>query len=466
MRDRLLEFVGLLRHNGVRVSTAEVLEALRAVEHVGLSHAADLREALMITLIKRREDQAPFEELFDLYFFRPGAFRGGEAPLLEALKAQGLSEDELEQVLALLADEAARLDPTARTALGLRRGQLESLLRLAGVHIDWSRLLSPLQVGFFAQQVLERMKVQQAETSLRGVGQRLARALGEERAAQVMAHVEDNLAKLRGAVRDHVRDEFQKRNLQYMEQLRSQLLSQKPFTQLSEQEVRRLREEVRRLALKLRAAASLRPKKKQRGRLDVRQTLRGALRSGGVPFALRWRTRRVDRPRLVVLCDISDSVRHVSRFMLQFAYTLQELFEKVRSFVFVADIADATDLFARHELSRAVDLCSLGGVVNVYANSNYGRALRQFAEEHLSVVTSKTTVLIIGDGRSNYHPPEAWALGKIRARAKRVLWLNPELPSGWAFGDSAMRDYEPHVTRVEVVTNLESLHRVVDKLVL
>lgn len=466
MKDRLLEFAGLLRHNGVRVSTAEVLEALRAVEHVGLERAEDLRGALQATLIKRQEDEAPFTELFDLFFFRPGTFRGGDAPLIAALRDQGVSEDELEQLLAILADEASRLDPTARLALGLRRGQVESLLRLAGVHIDWSRLLSPLQVGFFSQQLLDRLRFRQAEQSLGGVGQRIERALGAARAAQVMAQVKDNLARLRASVRQHVQEEFQKRNLQYMEQLRSQILAQKPFSQLSEQDVRRLREEVRRLALKLRATASLRPRRVRRGRLDVRQTLRQALRAGGVPFVLRWRRQRIDRPRLVVLCDISDSVRHVSRFMLQFAYTLQELFEKVRSYVFVADVADATDLFARHELHRAVDLVSLGGAVNVYANSNYGRAFRQFVEEHLSVVTSKTTVLIIGDGRSNYHPPEAWALARIRARARRVLWLNPEPPSGWAFGDSAMRDYEPHVTRVEVVTNLESLHKVVDRLVL
>ena len=111
-------------------------------------------------------------------------------------------------------------------------------------------------------------------------------------------------------------------------------------------------------------------------------------------------------------------------------------------------------------------MVAAGGAVNVFANSNYGRAFRQFVDEHLEAVTGKTTVLIIGDGRSNYFPSEAWALGRVRARAKRVLWLNPEPPSGWVFGDSAMRDYEPHVTKVEVVNNLESLHRVVDGLLL
>ena len=102
--------------------------------------------------------------------------------------------------------------------------------------------------------------------------------------------------------------------------------------------------------------------------------------------------------------------------------------------------------------------------MSVAANSNYGRALRQFVEKHLDTVTSRTTVLILGDGRSNYFPSEAWALARVKARARRILWLNPEQPSSWMFGDSAMKDYLPHVQRAEVVSNLASLRRVIDEL--
>ncbi|HNO69653.1 MAG TPA: VWA domain-containing protein, partial [Pseudomonadota bacterium] len=107
-----------------------------------------------------------------------------------------------------------------------------------------------------------------------------------------------------------------------------------------------------------------------------------------------------------------------------------------------------------------------GAIVSVASNSNYGRALRQFVEKHLEAVTSRTTVIVIGDGRSNYFPSEAWALARVKARARHVLWLNPEQPSSWSFGDSAMRDYLPHVSRAETVTNLQSLRRVIDELLL
>ena len=178
------------------------------------------------------------------------------------------------------------------------------------------------------------------------------------------------------------------------------------------------------------------------------------------------RKRKLERPRLVIMLDVSDSVRHVARFMLQFVYTLQDMFSKVRSFIFVADLGETTDLFKRHPIERAVDLAYSGAVINVYANSNFGRAFQTFSTRFLDAVTGKTTVLVIGDGRNNYNPSHASCLSDIRARAKRLLWLNPEPPLSWGFGDSAMRDYEPHTDKVVVAHNLASLQRVINELVL
>lgn len=468
MQDKLQTFVALLRKNGVRTSTAELLDATRALQVIGFSDPQLVRGALAATLIKREEDHAAFSELFDLFFFRPGQFlrQTDESPLLAALREQGLDEDELEHVLALLADQAAQMDPTARMALGLRRGGMETLLRLAGVRIDFGRLVNPLQIGFFTQQVLEQLKFRQADSELRALGQRLLPALGEQRSAQIMELIERNLGTLRTTVRSYVKTEFEKRNLNYADQMRRELLSEKSFARMSIEELHKLQREVERLAQKLRTMASLRPKQQRRGRLDMRRTLREAMATQGLPFRLRLRRRRVEKPRLVVLCDVSDSVRQVSRFMLQFAYTLQELFSKVRSFVFVSDLGETTDLFSRFELDEAIRRAYSGAVINVFANSNYGRAFHQFVDRHLDAVTTRTTVIIIGDGRSNYFPPEAWALERVKARARHVLWLNPEQPSSWAFGDSAMRDYQPHLSRVEVVNNLASLSRIIDELVL
>jgi uncharacterized protein len=464
----LLEFVRLCRKNGMRVSTAEVLDLVRAVREVGLEDPDTLRGAMQATLCKRTADEAAFTELFELFFFRRGEFLKAQegAPLIEALRAQGLSDEEIEHLVAMLADEAARMSPLARSGMGLRRSTVEALIRLAGVRVDFERLQNPLQIGFFTQQVLDQLGFRQLPEEMGGLEERLRRKLGDERARQVLRAANDNLDRVRSQVRGYVSDEFERRNLQYVEQMRRQILAHKPFGAMSDVELMRMRHEVTRLAKKLKQMQSLRRKIERRGRLDARRTLRRALASGGVPFQLKHRKRRVEKPRLVVLCDISDSVRHVSRFMLQFAYTLQELFSQVRSFVFVSDLGECTDLFKKHELQKAVDVAYGGGVINVYANSNFGRAFRTFVEKHLEIVTPRTTVIVIGDARNNYNAPEAWALADIRARARRVLWLNPEPPLSWSFGDSAMRDYEPHCTKVETVNNLEALSKVVDRLVL
>ncbi len=470
MLERLLEFLALLRKNGVRLSTAETLDALRAVEAVGIDDPGVLQHALAATVCKRAADEEIFDELYALYFFRHGDFAqkamGGGAPLVEELRARGFNEEEIEALLAVLADEAARMSPTARMGMGLRRGHVEALIRLAGVQIDLGRLVNPLQIGFFTQQLVERLHFRQAEAEVAHLRERLARTLPAARAEQLAALLLDNLGRLRAAVRRYVSDEFERRNVQFVQQWREAALAEKPFAQLTEDEIAKLRDEVKRLARKLRQMASLRPRVQRRGRLDARRTIRRSLRSGGVPFELRRRRRRVDRPRLVILCDISDSVRNVSRFMLQLVYLLQDQFAQVRSFVFVSDLGETTELFRGNEIGRAIELAYGGAVVNVFANSNFGRAFRGFRERFFDAVSSKTTLIVIGDGRNNYNPPEAWALAELRARAKRVLWINPEPPLSWAFGDSAMREYEPHCDRVEVVQNLASLKKVVDSIVL
>ncbi len=384
----------------------------------------------------------------------------------DALRRAGLTEEEIERLTAILADEASRMQPLLRAALGLRRGQIEALLRIAGVQLPWDRLQSPLQVGYFTQQVLDGLGFQGAYEEAGNLKSRLQRSVGEQRAEQIAKLIDENLKALRSSARAYVQNQFEQRQVKFEDRFRRELLSEKPFSSMSADELRRLRDEVERLAKKLLAQASLRRKVARKGRLDPRRTMRASLATGGVPFRPRWRKKREERPRLVVLCDISDSVRHVSRFMLQFAYTLQDLFSKVRSFVFVSELGECTDLFREHELDRAVELAERGGIINVYANSNYGRSLRMFVDRYLDAVTPRTTVLVIGDGRNNYNAPEPGALEAIGEKARRLIWLNPEPAVSWGFGDSAMRLYAPHCDRVETVNNLDSLRRVVDELVL
>ena len=468
MLERLQAFAALLRKNRVRVSTSELLDAVRATTAVGLDDGEALRAALSATLVKRAGDRRVFDELYALYFLRGAEYARDlqGTPLGRLLAELGLDPEQISALMAEIGDQAAALSAAGRAGLGVSGLDVPSLLHASGVALEGVRLTSPLQVGYYSQRVLGELDVAGAERDLELLAAQVARALGAEAARALRAAIARNLNALRAAVRRFVHDEFERQNLDFVQEFRARTLAERPFALLSEDEIARLRVEVQRLARKLRAQASLRRQRRKRGRLDVRRTLRRSLATGGVPVELIRRKRRVDRPRLVVLCDVSDSVKNVSRFMLELVYTLQERFERVRSFVFVADLGETTELFRHAAIDEAVRLAYEGGVISVSANSNYGRALEQFAARHLDALSSRTSVIVIGDARNNYNPPNADRLAEMRARAKRLLWLNPESPAAWGFGDSAMRDYEPHCDKVVVAHNLESLRKVIDDLTL
>ena len=226
-----------------------------------------------------------------------------------------------------------------------------------------------------------------------------------------------------------------------------------------------MREVVTRLAQKLKNVITIRRKRQRRGKFDLKASMRRNMSHGGVPFELIFKQRRKERPKVVILCDISSSVSNVSRFMLQFVYSLQEAFTKIRSFVFVAELGEVTAVFRDTEIYDALEQALEGGdVINVYTRSNFGYAFPTFWRAHLHTVDSRTTVVVIGDARNNYNDPRAWCLRDIHRKAKNVVWINPESPGAWGFGDSVMDKYLPYTDVAEECRNLRQLSRLGDRL--
>jgi uncharacterized protein with von Willebrand factor type A (vWA) domain len=459
MDERLEDFAGLLRQNGLRVSPAELTDAAQAMLLVGFEDREVFRGALRATLVKRGQDAAVFDRLFELYF--TGAkdlVEGLQGSLLDALAAQELDEQELEEIARLL----SQMSPLAQALLQGRTDQLARILRQATLSIDFRGLQSPLQKGFYARRLLQASGGTKAETELSQLLAALKqRGLDPEALELVSRKVSHTLQALEEAAR-RVADREQK--ARDPEQKGAQSLLHRNLASLTPDEVQRMRSVVRRLAERLKARLSRRRKVRRRGKLSVRRTLRKNLSTGGEPYQLVFRSRRPERPEIVVLCDVSDSVRNVSRLMLQFVYTLQELYARVRSFVFVSDIGEVTHLFKKMDVSSAVDLATAGKVINLAANSNYGRALKLFHSTWLGSITRRTTIIVIGDGRSNYNPPNAWALGEIKRKCKRLIWLCPEEEHSWGFGDSEMPLYARQCHRVESVRSLDDLTRVAAEL--
>ncbi len=289
--------------------------------------------------------------------------------------------------------------------------------------------------------------------------------IGSELKAKMEEYLERRLKALDDIIRRYVRMEREKRDIKQKEDQRLNQIGEKSFYYLTEDELKKMNEAVTRLAQRLKNVITVRRKRSKKGRFDIKRTLRQNLEYGGVPFKLRFEKRKKERPQVVILCDVSDSVRNASRFMLQFVYSLQDLYSRVRSFIFVADIGEVTECFRNNDAKEALDVALKGDIINVYAHSNFGYAFRNFVTDHIGSVNKRTTVIVLGDARNNYNLPHDWCLREIRQRAKKVIWLNPESRNTWGFGDSEMDRYAPHCDLVEECRNLNQLYRVVDRLV-
>jgi uncharacterized protein with von Willebrand factor type A (vWA) domain len=466
MDEKLVEFSNLLRRNGLRVSLAESMDTFEALGVVGLGHRETLRATLRATMVKRAVDLPAFEQLFDLFFSGIGdAVKETTAATVAALDMDDAEfQAFLERLERLLRDAGVELSPLARALLTADAGTLERLLREAAERSGLGDIRHGFQEGRFAHGLAGALGFAGAIDELGQLRGALARATPAD-VARAEAYLARRLQDLADLVKAMVRAELARQDVSRGDQQRLQSLAEKSFYYLSEDEIRRMQEAVTKLAQRLRNVVSIRRRRARRGKFDPSDTLRKNLQYGGVPFRIVFDRRRKDKPQVMVLCDVSDSVRNVSRFMLQFVYSLQDLYSKVRSFIFVSEIGEITRLFEEHDVNQAIDAALHGNVINVYAHSDFGRAFKAFHRDYLAAVNKRTTVIVLGDGRNNYNLPHDWVLRDVRQRAKQVIWLNPENRMTWGFGDSEMDRYAPYCTLVEECRNLAQLYRVIDRLV-
>jgi uncharacterized protein with von Willebrand factor type A (vWA) domain len=239
-------------------------------------------------------------------------------------------------------------------------------------------------------------------------------------------------------------------------------LMDKPLQSLTDREAAELRREVTRLVARLRSRAALRQRRARAGRVDPRRTLRANQRYGGVPMEVRLRHRRL-KPSLVLICDVSTSMRPVAEFMLRLIYELQDQVARARSFAFNDDLQEISPTLAHNRPAEAVAEV-LHAIPPGYYATDLGRSLETFFARSLDSVSPRSTVIVLGDGRNNHHPPRADLVRELRRRARRLIWLNPELPGQWGTDDSDMLTYEPLCDAVYTVRNMAQLSAAVDRL--
>lgn len=454
MEERIVEFVAALRAAGVRVSVAESADCLSAVRQTGVQSRETFRTALRLTLIKDGKDHPAFERLFPLYF---GA--GTPPPLQPSDLLSPEEEEMLRRALASLGPglldllrrlmEGRRLDPEELEALGEAAG-------LPSARTPWEQR--------WAEQRMKRaLGWQEVEEALEALLEALARmGMGEEARERVREMFGANLEALEEQVRRHAGVSTLRRALEEPQREKGPDLMHRPFQQITEEEADLLRREVRRLAARLRSRAALRHRRGKRGVLDPKATLRANLRHAGVPILLRLKTRHL-KPKLAILCDVSTSVRHCAEFMLRLLYELQDQVAKARSFAFIDRIEEISEAFHEHRPEVAVETV-LRRLPPGHYNTDLGAALEQFDRRHLDAVDRRTTVIFLGDGRNNHSDPRVDLIDRIRRRARRVLWMNPEPRPLWGTGDSDIWAYVPFCDHVHQVSNLAELSAAVDRL--
>jgi hypothetical protein len=457
------ELLWVLRRDGFDISTAQAIDVARAVQMVGFEEKDRLRAAIACLVIRRAGERARFDASFDR-FFDPGA-APSRATLWERLEARGFTARELDALRDLLLSLATGgSDGVASLRGWLDRGaDLDRLLAGSAVVRTLDAHSGPM-LGYLTHRVTAEAGSAGARRTLASLRPGLADALGDRGVALADALAQE-LEATEDAIRAFVKGTYEARVADVGRDRADHRLAATPFSALSDAEVHDVRRAVRRLAERLRGAARVRRRRARRGRLDPHRTLRRALRTGGVPYGLARLRRRRDRPKVFVLCDVSDSVRAAAGFLLEFTYAAQELFERARTFVFVSELGETTHLFERESVRAAIEHAWRGGVVRTGENSNYGRALRQFEAGHLHELDRGTTVVILGDGRTNFHDASPEVVARIRARSRAVVWLCPEPRGLWSSGDSAMARYEPACTAVYEVSCARELERAARRLV-
>jgi hypothetical protein len=461
MEERILEFIGDLRRAELRISTSEALDALSASAEVGLTDRETFKSTLAATLVKEARDLETFDRIFNLYFLDLEALGEG---LKKALGPEDPRvQDQLDQVL-----DAENMDLDELTELLMRGqgGEMEMAIRGGAQGAGLERLMYFLQVGYFSRRISDQFDWSAIERDIEKIMQALeAKGLDPGQLARIRNYLELRLEAFRRMIRQHVQRELERRAFRAGEQLTREVLADKPLFALTPDEVAQMKSVVAKLARRIKDALALRQRQEQKGRIDSRRTTRKSLQYGGIPMEIFLKRRHREKPRLITICDVSDSVRNASRFMLQLVWSLQECFSRVRSYVFVSEIAEVTQGFNNFPVERAIEWALKGAPVDYHCRSDFGYAFSRFANTELDSLDKKTTILMLGDARNNYNDPQAWALRLIRDRVKGIIWLNPEGQWGWGIGDSVMPLYAPACDIVRECRTIGQLGEVVDNLV-
>jgi uncharacterized protein len=455
MEERILKFISALRAGGVRISLAETADAFGAVDAMGVQDREAFRLSLQATLVKEAKDLPAFEELFPLFF------DSQEPPPLMNL-TQDLTPEEVQMLAQALRQFSGRLRQMLEKLLQgeqLSRQELDEVGQMVGLqHAGDLRYRE-----WLARRMEQALRFPQVQEAVRELMQLLAQmGMNKRRVEQLRQFMHANQQALQDQVRQYAGERIAENMSERPREHGIEDLLNRPFNALSDADMHRLRHEVRRLAAALRTRVALRQKRAKTGQLDAKATLRANLKHGSVPIEIRHRDRKL-KPKLVVICDVSTSMRPCSELMLSLVHALQDQISKTHAFAFIDHLEYISPELTGREPGKAVAEV-LERMPPGYYNTDLGGSLGTLAQDYLDTVDRRTTLIVVGDGRNNYHDPRLDIFKTLARRSRRTIWLNPEAPMLWGTGDSDMLQYAPMCDVILQVNNLAELTAAVDKL--
>lgn len=451
MVNLILKFVSCCRASEIRISTSEVLDCLTQLQFIDILDEEQFRAVLRSNFAKSRREQSRLDRLYHLFFHEMRQDMG-------IANRDSLSEH-IEEIFEMLQDKAngdlaygAILDFLSGDPLAylqeLRRMQTEVQGSTGKTRFNLGPLASRLQILIHLNNTRSAI-IQFLEDNRT----RISRETRENLQAHFNEYLESAYAMLMHEPRPY--EDTLRQVKTYEKHIKK--LGEKSFSVLTQKEIEEMREVIELLVRKLKDIISRRYAKNNRGVLDVKKTLRKAAQYQGVPVEIMFRNRPRRKGKIVTLCDVSSSVWSAARFMLNILYSLQECFTKVKSFIFVSGLAEVTEIFEKYEINQAIEKVLHEADIEYHVPTDYGETLRSFKKDHMDILNKKTTLIIVGDARSNYFNAEDTILEEMREKSRRVIWLNPEPEQTWYTGDSEMYAYKQHCNEVRPCRNLNQL---------
>lgn len=453
----VVDFIGALRDAGLPVSQAETLDALKAIKLLGLESRDTSKSVLALTLVKRQADQVIYDELFDLYFTSLEKTKENKNEI-NAVDSEEESNSS-EQALSEISNESPSDGSQGAPSSALGKALLENEdMSLAIAQLAEAEKLS--SIVMFTQKNGFAYKIMQS------LGDRaLSAEIHAETDSIEQGKLQQELTIARARLYDQVKDYVEQQYMLFARhkgiKFREDFLRKLALGQLDHLDYKKMQTLVQRAARKLASQHGRRRLTRKRGMLDVRKTIAANAAFDGALFHTRWKATRVERPKIVAICDVSGSVSRVAHFLLLFIYSLQDVMPKVRSFIFASEMIEVTKLFEQEDIELALDeiMQRWGGM-----STNYAKALVGFQSQALESIDKKTTVIMLGDARNNQGEGRADIWEKVFRRSKRVIWLNPERRNSWDTGDSIMSEYSPWCSTVEPCRNLQDIENIFNRL--